>query len=120
MQTGPNADGIAVGQIEIVAADGMQTSEPTGNVNLTRAKEAYLVLYGSGIRGAKGDVTATVDGRTTPVTYAGAAPGFLGLDQVNIRIPLGLGAGARPVPVALTSGGVASDVVYFWLSYLSR
>jgi uncharacterized protein (TIGR03437 family) len=51
----------------------------------------------------------TVGGADCPVTYAGAAPGFAGLDQINCKIPAGLGmqnaaslvvrSGARSSPV---------------------
>lgn len=55
-------------------------------------------------------VTATVGGLPASVTYAGLAPGFAGLYQVNIQVP----AGAQPdgaVPVVISSGGVATPPV---------
>jgi len=50
-----------------------------------------LVLFGSGIRGVQGEVTAKlVKGETEfplQVGYAGVAPGFIGLDQMNLIVP---------------------------------
>jgi len=40
---------------------------------------------------AKAQPTVTIGGLDCPLTYAGAAPGFLGLDQINCRLPAGLG-----------------------------
>ena len=42
-------------------------------------------------------VTAVVDGITALVSYAGAAPGFPGLYQINVQIPAGAASGARPL-----------------------
>ncbi len=50
----------------------------------------------------------TVGGVACPVTYAGAAPGFPGLDQINCVVPAGLGKQAAGVVV--TSGNRASRV----------
>ena len=49
----------------------------------------FLELYGTGIRFATSqpNVQCEVGGVTIPVEYAGVAPGYIGLDQVNIKIP---------------------------------
>ncbi len=72
----------------------------------------YLTLYGTGIRnrGSLANVTASVGGLRTPVLYAGATPGFAGLDQVNVLLPLDL-RGLGVVNVSLTVDGRASNVV---------
>ena len=44
--------------------------------------------------------TVTVGGSACPVTYAGAAPGFPGLDQINCIVPAGLGKQAAGVVVS--------------------
>ncbi len=45
----------------------------------------YVSLYGTGIRHGSG-VTASAGGLSVPVLYAGPAPGFPGLDQVNVQL----------------------------------
>jgi uncharacterized protein (TIGR03437 family) len=52
-----------------------------------------------------GQVSATVGGVTAPVSFAGLAPNFAGLYQVNISVPAGVITGA---PVVLTIGGATS------------
>jgi uncharacterized protein (TIGR03437 family) len=53
-------------------------------------------------------VTATIDGQPAPVEFAGAAPGFVGLIQVNVRIPTTSPAG-EAVALRLQAAGVASQ-----------
>src|SRR5207253_3235433 len=55
-------------------------------------------------------VTATVGGLSAPVQFAGLAPGFVGLYQVNLQIPANVAVG-NSVPVILTQAGVASNTV---------
>jgi uncharacterized protein (TIGR03437 family) len=69
----------------------------------------YLVLYGTGIRNA-GSVTLTVGSATLPVAFYGAAPGFTGLDQINVQLPASL-AGAGMVTVQLTADGLNANPV---------
>jgi len=52
--------------------------------------------------------TVTIGGADCPVTYAGAAPGFVGLDQINCRVPAGLTANASAA-VVVSSGGRTSN-----------
>lgn len=55
-------------------------------------------------------VTVMLNGKAlaaSDVLYAGAAPGYIGLYQINIRIPAGTPAGN--VPVALSVGGVTTS-----------
>ncbi|MBM3813506.1 MAG: hypothetical protein FJW20_17930 [Acidimicrobiia bacterium] len=50
--------------------------------------------------------TVTMDGVNCEVQFAGLAPGFVGLYQVNIRVPAGLAPGSRELVLRL--GGAAS------------
>jgi len=50
----------------------------------------------------------TVGGAACPVTFAGAAPGFAGLDQINCVVPAGLGS--QEAAVVVTSGVRSSPV----------
>ena len=55
------------------------------------ADEIFLILFGTGIRfRALPAVTATVGGEPSKVLFAGAQPGFVGLDQVNLLLPRSL------------------------------
>ena len=53
--------------------------------------QVFLILFGTGIRFRSPQaVTATVGGEPAKVLYAAAAPGFVGLDQVNLLLPRNL------------------------------
>lgn len=51
-----------------------------------------------------------VGGIVANVSFSGLAPGFVGLYQVNIQVPLAAPTG-NAVPLVLTSGGVSSNIV---------
>jgi uncharacterized protein (TIGR03437 family) len=72
----------------------------------------YLYLYGTGIRGRSSlsAVTATIAGVSTVVEYAGAAPGFTGLDQVNLLVPRSVFRGP-PTSLLLTVDGKYANSV---------
>jgi uncharacterized protein (TIGR03437 family) len=78
----------------------------------------YVELYATGLgattnRGgldyANQQPTVTIGGQDCHVTYAGRAPGYVGLDQINCIVPAGLGANAS-VPVVITSGARSSNI----------
>jgi uncharacterized protein (TIGR03437 family) len=52
--------------------------------------------------------TVTVGGVDCPVTFAGAAPGYAGLDQINCTIPANAASNAS-TPVVITSGAQSSN-----------
>jgi len=56
------------------------------------------------------NVTATVGGQNAQVLFAGLAPGYVGLDQVNLVVPAGVAAGAS-VPLVISAGGAAGATV---------
>ena len=65
-------------------------------------------------------VTAAIDGLSANVVFAGDAPGFVGLSQVNVIVPQGLPQSPRPgpsaVPVSLTVGGnVSAQSVFIFV-----
>jgi uncharacterized protein (TIGR03437 family) len=73
----------------------------------------YVSLYLTGL-GSTTNPTVTVGGEPCPVTYAGAAPGFPGLNQINCRIPAIAASTAAPVYVTAagrTSNEVTLDVL---------
>ncbi len=84
-----------------------------------------IVLFGTGLglvtpalptgTASKGNTTtvkptAKVDGNSATVMFSGAAPGFVGLYQVNLQIPASTRA-APDIPVVLTIGGKVSNTV---------
>ncbi len=93
----------------------------TGEI-LTNGKAAspgsYVSLFATGLGETQSvggfDVAVlqpqvTVGGRAATVQFAGRAPGYSGLDQINIQIPAGVSAGDRPVQIL--SGRRASNVL---------
>ena len=54
-----------------------------------------------------GTVQVMIGGQQAEVTFAGLAPGYAGLTQVNVRIPAGLGPGDHPAFVVID--GVPSN-----------
>jgi len=72
----------------------------------------FLVLFGTGIRHRSdlSAVSARIGGVDAPVGYAGLAPGFVGLDQVNVIIPRSL-IGRGEVDVVLVVDGKVANTV---------
>jgi uncharacterized protein (TIGR03437 family) len=59
---------------------------------------------GSPLSQAAGTVSVTIGGVTAPFSFAGLSPGFVGLYQVNVQIPGGLGTNnSAPLIVTLMS-----------------
>jgi uncharacterized protein (TIGR03437 family) len=72
--------------------------------------QVILELFGTGIRGYRSGVTATIGGQAADVLAAVAQGQFAGLDQVNVRLPRSL-IGRGEVPVVLTVDGKAANQV---------
>jgi uncharacterized protein (TIGR03437 family) len=72
----------------------------------------YVSFYGTGIRNRSSlaNVAMTINGISVPVLYAGPAPGFTGLDQVNAGLVLNL-RGSGESNVVLTVDGQAANTV---------
>lgn len=54
-------------------------------------------------------VTTRIDNQTVSTLYAGRAPGFIGLNQLNVMLPVGIASG--PHSLDITRRGVASKPV---------
>jgi uncharacterized protein (TIGR03437 family) len=67
-----------------------------------------LYATGLGLTASNQPPTVTVGGVACPVTFAGAAPGFSGLDQINCTIPAGV-ASSVSAPVVIASGDRTSN-----------
>ncbi|MEO8663467.1 MAG: IPT/TIG domain-containing protein [Bryobacteraceae bacterium] len=76
----------------------------------TNGQTTYLSIYVTGL-----DVSAkpvvTMGGVAADVVWWGDAPGYVGLQQINIMLPAGT-AGTGRVPVMVTSNGQNSNVTF--------
>jgi len=81
-------------------------------IRLGTDTSTYLTLYGTGIRNRTSltNVSVTIRGVSVPVQYAGPAPGFSGLDQVNVLLSFGV-RGTGDADVVLTVDGQSSNAV---------
>jgi uncharacterized protein (TIGR03437 family) len=94
--TGPGGTGPAVAS----------NQDGTVNSNSNPAQQGSLItLYGTGL--GQGAVTLSIGGAPASVLYAGDAPGFIGVSQINAQVPTGLSSGN--VPVLLNAGGAQSQ-----------
>ena len=78
----------------------------------TPGEQVFLSLYGTGIRGRSSlsTITVTVGGIPVEVLYAGAQSLYVGLDQINVRLPGSL-AGKGDVAVVVVVDGKAANTV---------
>jgi uncharacterized protein (TIGR03437 family) len=73
----------------------------------------YVSFYGTGIRNGM-NISLSINGVNLPIQYAGPAPGFTGLDQINVPLDLSL-RGAGQVNVTLTVDGQTANTVSIWV-----
>jgi uncharacterized protein (TIGR03437 family) len=112
--------GVAAGTCLRVSADGSRTEDWMFDPPSRKAvpidlgpsgDQIYLSLFGTGIRGFRSAVGATVGGRDVPVIGAAAQPQFAGVDQVNIGpLPRNL-AGRGEVDIVISVDGKRANVV---------
>jgi uncharacterized protein (TIGR03437 family) len=62
-----------------------------------------------GLEYANQQPTVSIAGMDCPVTFAGRAPGFPGVDQINCVVPAGIGSNSA-APVAIVSGNRTSNI----------
>ncbi len=72
----------------------------------------YLTLYGTGIRGRSSlaNVSVTIAGTSLPALYAGPAPAFTGLDQVNVLLNLSLRGSGESNVYIVVDGQTSNEV----------
>lgn len=108
--------GVPAGVVLRVKANGQQSYEPLAQFQSGKAQpvtivrrsgeSVYLLLFGMGLRAADNsdgnaangvaeNVIVSIGGVSVPVLYAGQAPGFAGLDQVNLQLTASVPAGAN-------------------------
>jgi uncharacterized protein (TIGR03437 family) len=75
-------------------------------------RAVYVSFYGTGIRNrsALANVAVTIGGVSAPVQYAGAAPVYAGLDQVNVLLPLALQGRGESNVVLTVDGAISNEV----------
>ncbi len=99
------------------------TAQPVNTALRSARPGQTLILYGTGLGplpAGNADNTAApavtinqanvelfVGNRVAPVAYAGRAPGFAGLDQINFVVPAGVEGCS--VPVAIKTGQIVSN-----------
>lgn len=72
------------------------------------ARGSIIVLYGTGQGRNPDSINLRIGGYPAELLYAGPAPGFAGLMQINARVPGGF-APAGILPITLTVGNVAAQ-----------
>ena len=76
----------------------------------TAGQPTYVAIYATGLDPSTKPVVA-IGGIPVEVMWYGDAPGYAGLQQINITLPAGM-AGVGRAPVMVTSSGQASNVTF--------
>ena len=110
-----NGQGVAAAVALRVRADGSQSYEETAQFDAVQGRfvvrpidlgpesdQVFLIVFGTGIRfrSSLSAVTVTIGGTNAEAGFAGAQPDFIGVDQVNVRLPRSL-AGRGEVDLSL-------------------
>lgn len=106
-------------------ADGSESFEPVARFDQAQGRfvpvpidlgpetdQVFLILYGGGFRfrSSLSATAVTIGGVNSEVLFAGDAPGYVGLDQCNVRLSRSL-IGRGEVDVALiVEGKMANNV----------
>ncbi|MGE0131649.1 MAG: Ig-like domain-containing protein [Blastocatellales bacterium] len=120
-----NGQGVVAAVALRIKADGSQSYETVAEFNAAQNRfvsrpidlgpptdQVFLILFGTGVRNrsALSTVTAQIGGESAEVLFVGAQGDFVGLDQVNLRLPPVL-IGRGEVEIALTVDGKAANAV---------
>lgn len=118
-----NGQGVPAAVVLRLKADGTQSFDPVSQYDPAQKQfvpipidlgpetdQLFPVLFGTGVRfrSSLSDVKATIGGINVEVLFAGPADGFVGLDQINIRLPRSL-AGRGIVDVVITVDGKVAN-----------
>ena len=78
----------------------------------TSTAPTYLVLFGTGFRrrSSLSNVQMTIGGVAVTAEYVGAQPDFIGLDQLNVKLPISL-RGRGTVDLVMTIDGQVANTV---------
>ncbi len=120
-----SGQGVAAAVVFRRRADGSESFEPVAQFDAAQNRfvatpvdlgpatdQVFLILYGGGFRfrSSLSATTVTIGGVNSEVLFAGDAPGFVGLDQCNVRLSRSL-IGRGEVDVVLTVDGKAANIV---------
>ncbi|HKQ78493.1 MAG TPA: hypothetical protein VJ810_32635 [Blastocatellia bacterium] len=124
-----NGQGVAAAVALRVKADGSQSFEPVAVFDQSQNKfvalpidlgpdlgsasdQVFLILFGTGFRNRRSlsTVVARIGGENAEVLFAGAQGGFVGLDQMNVRLPRAL-AGRGKVEIVMTVDGKPANTI---------
>src|SRR5262245_5307157 len=123
-----NGKGVAAAVVLRISPDGSQSYEPVAAFDQAQNKfvaapisletdQVFLVACGTGIRfrSSLGAVAAKIGGVSSQVLFAGPAPEFAGVDQINVRLSRNL-IGRGPVDFELAVDGKPANVVKLEIS----
>jgi uncharacterized protein (TIGR03437 family) len=120
-----NGQGTAAGVVLRLRGNGTQQYEPISQFDSSQNRfvstpidigpntdQVFLILFGVGARNRSSlsAVAAQIGGAATEALYAGPQGDFVGLDQINLRIPRSL-AGRGEVDVVMSIDGKNPNVV---------
>lgn len=120
-----SGQGVAAAVVLRVKADGSQSFEFVARFDSAQKKfvavpidlgadtdQLFLILFGTGhrYRSSLSVVSALIGGEDAETLYVGPQGGFVGLDQINLRIPRNL-AGRGEVDIVLNVDGVPANIV---------
>ncbi|MGH9934618.1 MAG: hypothetical protein ACREAM_00130, partial [Blastocatellia bacterium] len=110
-----NGQGVAAAQTTFDAVSYQSAANADGTARPvsvgTATRPNFLVLYGTGARrrSSMSAVSVTIGGMPIAVDYLSAHPQYVGVDQLNVRMPLTL-RGRGDVDVVVTVDGRASNI----------
>jgi uncharacterized protein (TIGR03437 family) len=120
-----SGQGVAAAVVFRRRADGSESFEPVAQFDQAQNRfvplpidlgpatdQVFLIPFGTGLRFHSGlsAVTCSIGGANMEVLFAGATPGFVGLDQANARLSRSL-IGRGEVDVILTADGKTANTV---------
>jgi uncharacterized protein (TIGR03437 family) len=120
-----SGQGVAAAVVLRIKSDGAQSFEPVARFDQAQGRfvpvpidlgpetdQVFLILYGVGFRfrSSLSATAVTISGVSSEVLFAGDAPGFVGLDQCNVRLSRSL-IGRGEVDVVLMVDGKTANTV---------
>lgn len=117
--------GLAAALVLRVKSSGEQVYEPVASFDPTTSRfvavpidlsnpadQVFLLLFGTGIRhrSSLAEVAVSIGGLDVEVLFGGAQGDFVGLDQINLRLPRNL-AGRGDVDIMLAIGDITANTV---------